>query len=42
MAMKYHPDKVANLGEDVKKKATEKFRSVNEAYEYLKEIRQMK
>lgn len=36
MAMKYHPDKVNNLGEEVKKAATEKFRSVNEAYESLK------
>ena len=36
MAMKYHPDKVNTLGEDVKKKATEKFRSINEAYETLK------
>jgi DnaJ like chaperone protein len=36
MAMKYHPDKVHNLGEDVKKSATEKFRAVNEAYEQLK------
>jgi len=36
MAMKYHPDKVNELGEDIKKSATEKFRSVNEAYESLK------
>ena len=39
MAMKYHPDKVNTLGEDVKKKATEKFRSINEAYETLKKER---
>jgi len=39
MAMKYHPDKVNELGEDVKKSATEKFRSVNEAYESLKKQR---
>lgn len=39
MAMKYHPDKVHNLGEDIKKSATEKFRAVNEAYEYLKKQR---
>ncbi len=39
MAMKFHPDKVANLGEDVKKSATEKFRAVNEAYESLKKQR---
>jgi len=39
MAIKYHPDKVNDLGEDVKKSATEKFRSVNEAYENLKKQR---
>lgn len=39
MAMKYHPDKVHNLGEDIKKSATDKFRSVNEAYEHLKKQR---
>jgi len=39
MAMKYHPDKVNDLGEEVKKSATEKFRAVNEAYETLKKER---
>ncbi|MBN2765937.1 MAG: TerB family tellurite resistance protein [Paludibacteraceae bacterium] len=39
MAMKYHPDKVNSLGEDVKKSATEKFRTINEAYEQLKKDR---
>ncbi|MPN47046.1 hypothetical protein SDC9_194646 [bioreactor metagenome] len=39
MAMKYHPDKVNNLGEDMKKSATEKFRSINAAYENIKNIR---
>lgn len=39
MAMKYHPDKVNTLGEDIKKSATEKFRSVNEAYMQLKKDR---
>lgn len=39
MAMKYHPDKVIDLGEDVSKSATEKFRSVNEAYESIKKQR---
>lgn len=39
MAMKYHPDKVHNLGEEVHKSATEKFRAVNEAYEHLKKDR---
>jgi len=41
MAMKYHPDKVNDLGEEVKKSATEKFRSINEAYESLKKQRNM-
>jgi len=41
MAKKYHPDKVNDLGEDVKKSATEKFRSINEAYENLKTQRGM-
>lgn len=39
MAMKYHPDKVHNLGEEVHKSATDKFRAVNEAYEHLKKDR---
>lgn len=39
MAMKFHPDKVNDLGEELKKSATEKFRAVNEAYEYLKKKR---
>ena len=41
MAKKYHPDKVMDLGEEVKKSATEKFRSINEAYENLKTQRGM-
>ncbi len=39
MAKKYHPDKVASLGEEVRKNAEEKFRSVQEAYENLKKER---
>ena len=39
MAMKYHPDKVHNLGDEIKKTATEKFRSVNDAYETIKKQR---
>ena len=42
MAMKYHPDKVANAGEEVRRQATEKFRSINEAYEHIKLLRRMK
>ena len=42
MAMKYHPDKVMDAGEQVRQKATEKFRAVNEAYEHIKALRNMK
>lgn len=42
MAKKYHPDKVAHLGDDVKKAAEEKFQSVNEAYEAIKKERGIK
>ena len=39
MAMKYHPDKVANAGENIRQQATEKFRAINEAYEHIKSLR---
>lgn len=39
MAVKYHPDKVSHLGEDVQKRANEKFKEVNSAYEQLKKER---
>jgi len=39
MAMKYHPDKVAYLGEDIRKAAHEKFQKVNESYEKIKKER---
>lgn len=39
MAMKYHPDKLAGLGEDVKKAGEEKFRAVKDAYDFLKKER---
>ena len=35
LAIKYHPDKVATLGEDVQKAAEEKFKAVNQAYEAI-------
>jgi DnaJ like chaperone protein len=41
MAMKYHPDKVAGAGEEIRNNATEKFRAVNEAYEHIKVSRGM-
>lgn len=39
MAMKYHPDKVAQLGEEVQKAANEKFKKVQEAYESIQQKR---
>lgn len=39
MAMKHHPDKVATLGEDVKKAAEEKFKKISEAYDKIKKER---
>ena len=42
MAMKYHPDKVATAGEEIKQQATEKFRTINEAYEHIKILRGIK
>lgn len=41
MAVEFHPDKVAYLGEDVQKSAKEKFQKINEAYETIKKERQM-
>ncbi len=39
MAMKYHPDKVTHLGDDVQKAAKEKFQEVSNAYEQIKKER---
>lgn len=39
MAIKYHPDKVSQLGEDVQRAANEKIKKVNEAYEKIKKER---
>ena len=36
LSMKYHPDKVAHLGEEFKSVAEEKMKELNEAYQYLK------
>jgi len=36
MALKYHPDRVTHLGEDVRKAAEEKFKKIQEAYEAIK------
>lgn len=42
LAMKYHPDKVEGLGEEVKKNAEAQFREINEAYETIKILRGIK
>lgn len=42
LAMKYHPDKVATLGEDVRKNAEAQFRTINQAYESIRAARGMK
>ncbi|MCW3083834.1 MAG: hypothetical protein JWP12_1200 [Bacteroidetes bacterium] len=39
MAVKFHPDKVAALGDDVQRAANEKFQKVQEAYENIKKKR---
>jgi DnaJ like chaperone protein len=39
MAVKYHPDKVAYLGDEIKEKANEKFQRLNAAYEQIKKSR---
>ena len=42
LALKHHPDKVATLGEDVKKAAEEKFQAINAAKEMIFKARGMK
>lgn len=42
MAIKFHPDKVAQMGEEYQKGAKEKFQKIQEAYEAIKKRRGMK
>ena len=42
MAVKFHPDKVAHLGEDIQKAAKERFQKLNEAYEKISKARGIK
>jgi DnaJ like chaperone protein len=39
MALKYHPDRVSHLGEDVRKSAEEKFKKIQSAYDDIKKMR---
>ena len=41
MAVKHHPDKVAQLGPEMQKAAEEKFKSVQQAYDNIKKKRKM-
>lgn len=42
LALKHHPDKVATLGEDIRKAAEEKFQNINNAKEQVYKARGMK
>lgn len=42
MALKYHPDKVSHLGEEVQKSAEQKFKEVANAYDQIKKERGIK
>jgi DnaJ like chaperone protein len=39
MAIRYHPDKVAAMGDEYQKGAQEKFQKIQEAYENIKKQR---
>jgi DnaJ like chaperone protein len=41
MAMKYHPDKLATMGDEIQKAAHDKFSKVNEAYDAIKKERNL-
>ena len=42
MAMKYHPDRVADMGEEMQRNAAEQMKEINEAYEKIKSVRNIK
>ena len=42
LAIKYHPDKVAQLGEEFQKGAKEKFQKVQDSYEKIKDSQGIK
>ena len=39
MAMKYHPDRVAGMGEEMQRNAAEQMKEINQAYEVIKQRR---
>jgi DnaJ like chaperone protein len=42
MAIKFHPDKVASMGEEFQKGAKEKFQKIQDSYEAIKKNRGFK
>ena len=42
LAIKFHPDKIGNLGEGPKKQAKERFLQIQDAYEQIKKVRGFK
>ncbi len=42
MAMKYHPDRVAGMSEELQRNAAEQMKEINEAYEVIKTARGLK
>ena len=42
MAMKYHPDRVAGMGEEMQRNAAEQMKEINEAYDIIKTVRGIK
>lgn len=41
LAMKYHPDRVETMGEEIKRNAEKQFKEINEAYEIIKKERNL-
>ena len=41
LAMKYHPDRVETMGEEIKRNAEKQFKEINEAYEIIKRERNL-
>lgn len=39
MAMKYHPDRVAGMSEELQRNAAEQMKEINEAYDHIKALR---
>ena len=42
MAMKYHPDRVAGMSEEIQRNAAEQMKEINQAYEQINKMRSEK